>query len=74
MAQIVRHCADCDADRPFEQPHDEPGGCPDTPDGECAEWSCMACGAALLIGVSWLAADQAEAVRAGPAELHRRVA
>ena len=51
MTQFVRHCRDCDWDRPFEQHHDQPGGCPDSPDGECPEWSCTACGAALLIGV-----------------------
>ncbi|HEY1644223.1 MAG TPA: hypothetical protein VGG35_26395 [Streptosporangiaceae bacterium] len=54
MAQLTRHCSDCDGDRPFEQHHDQPGQCPDSPDGECPEWSCIACGGALLIGaVSW---------------------
>jgi hypothetical protein len=57
MAQIVRHCQDCDWDRPFEQVHDQPGECPDTPDGDCPEWSCTACGAALLIGAPWFAPE-----------------
>ena len=66
MTQVTRHCPDCDQDRPFEQHHDLPGQCPDTPDGECPEWSCTACGAALLIGAPWRAAEPARA-----AELHR---
>ncbi len=49
MAQLVRHCPDCGSDRPFEQYHQEDLGCPDSPDGECPEWSCTACGAALFI-------------------------
>lgn len=53
MAQLVRHCPDCCRDRPFEQLHDR--ACPDTPDGECPEWMCAACGAALLIRVPVLA-------------------
>jgi hypothetical protein len=56
MTQLTRHCPDCDWDHPFEQHHDQPGQCPDSPDGECPEWSCTACGAALLIGaMTWLA-------------------
>jgi hypothetical protein len=69
VAQIVRHCPDCDWDRPFEQLHDVPGACPDTPDGDCPEWSCTACGAALLIGAPWFAPVPAYA-----AELRGRVA
>lgn len=49
MAQLIRRCPDCGSDQPFEQFH--PADlCPDSPDGECPEWSCTACGAALLIG------------------------
>jgi hypothetical protein len=33
----------------FEQ-HHEMGSCPDAPDGECPEWACTGCGAALLAG------------------------
>jgi hypothetical protein len=66
MTQVTRHCPDCGWDRPFEQHHDQAGQCPDSPDGECPEWSCTACGAALLIGAVWPADE-----RARPAELHR---
>ena len=69
MAQIVRYCSDCDWDRPFEQIHDQPGGCPDCPDDDCVEWSCTDCGAALLIGVAWFNSQPAEA-----AELRGQVA
>jgi hypothetical protein len=50
VIQMMRPCPDCGADRPFEQHHAEIGRCPDTPDGYCPEWSCIECGAALLIG------------------------
>jgi len=66
MTQVTRQCPDCGWDSPFEQHHDLPGQCPDAPDGECPEWSCTACGAALLIGAAWPAAEPA-----GTAELHR---
>jgi hypothetical protein len=32
----------------FEQAHDVPGDCPDSPDGLCPEWSCTGCGTVLL--------------------------
>ena len=51
MTEMVGYCPDCGSGRPFEQPHPEAGGCPDSPDGQCPEWSCTACGIALLIGV-----------------------
>ena len=66
MVQIIRYCGDCGGEHPFEQPHDLP--CPDSPDGECAEWLCTACGAALLIGVVAWPAEPAVT------EPHRRVA
>lgn len=69
MAQIVRHCTDCGWDRSFELVHDQPGECPDAPDGECPEWSCTACGAALLIGV--ILAERQPALAGQP---HSRVA
>jgi hypothetical protein len=69
MTQIVRYCRDCGRDHPLEQPHDRPGQCPDVPDGECPEWGCTACGAALLINV--LAVSFEPALDAG---LQRRVA
>jgi hypothetical protein len=50
VAQLVRHCPDCCQDRPFEQLHDR--ACPDGAGGECPEWMCAVCGAALLISVA----------------------
>ncbi len=50
LAQMVRDCPDCGPDQPFEQYHPVDLDCPDSPDGECPEWSCTACGAALYIG------------------------
>jgi hypothetical protein len=52
LAQMVRRCPDCGSDQPFEQYHPEDLGCPDSADGECPEWSCTACGAALLLGLA----------------------
>jgi hypothetical protein len=69
MAQTVWHCPDCDGYRLFEQQHDQSGGCPDSPDGECPEWSCTACGTALLVGV--ISPGYESAARA---ELRSRVA
>lgn len=60
MAQIIRHCPDCGRDRPFEQHHDWPGECPDSAEGDCAEWSCTGCGAAVLIGAIWFSSAPAE--------------
>jgi len=45
------HCAGCNEERLFEQFHAEPASCPDVPDGDCQEWGCTACGAALIIGL-----------------------
>ena len=50
MVETIRYCPDCGWDRLFEQPHALAGGCPDAPDGCCAEWFCTGCGAAMLIG------------------------
>jgi hypothetical protein len=41
-----KDCPECDDVRLFEQPH--PDDCPDTADGECPEWVCTVCGAALI--------------------------
>jgi hypothetical protein len=49
MIQVIRNCPDCGWDRLVEQYHPA-GTCPDAPDGDCPEWSCTDCGAALLIG------------------------
>jgi hypothetical protein len=48
MSQMFRSCPDCRAERQFEQYHGAPGSCPDSPDGDCAEWFCSECGAAIL--------------------------
>ncbi len=69
MIELIRPCPDCASDQPFALGHAEPGSCPDAPDGECPEFWCTACGAALLIGL--LPAPVAAAADAGP---HRRVA
>jgi hypothetical protein len=50
MVETIRFCPDCGWDSPFEQHHGAAGSCPDAPDGDCAEWSCTECGAALLCG------------------------
>ena len=60
MVETIRHCPDCGWDRLFE-PHHAAGGCPDDPDGCCAEWFCTECGAALLIGFPSGLADAARA-------------
>jgi hypothetical protein len=48
MSQEFRQCPECGGERLFEQYHELPGTCPDSPHGECPEWSCSVCGAALL--------------------------
>jgi hypothetical protein len=63
MPETIRFCPDCDWDTPFEQHHGIAGGCPDTPDGQCAEWSCTECGAALLIGFPPVPAEAAREPR-----------
>jgi hypothetical protein len=51
MSQTFRPCRECGGERLFVQHHDVPGGCPDSPDGECPEWFCTGCGSALLAGL-----------------------
>jgi hypothetical protein len=51
MPHLSRFCDGCSEERLFEQFHAEPAGCPDVPDGDCQEWGCTACGAALIIGL-----------------------
>ena len=50
MSLMSRQCPDCQDVRQFEQCHPGPGSCPDLPGGECPEWACTECGAALLTG------------------------
>jgi hypothetical protein len=51
MTHLTRYCTGCSDERLFEQFHAEPGGCPDTQDGDCPEWACTVCGDAVLIGL-----------------------
>ena len=55
MGQMNRYCRECGQDQPFDQPHEGPGCCPDVPDGDCLEWACTGCGAALFVGIPDLA-------------------
>jgi hypothetical protein len=57
MGQMTRHCRECGGDQLFDQPHEGQGCCPDAPDGDCQEWACTGCGAALFIGIHDLIAD-----------------
>ena len=52
MAQPVGGCPGCGGDQSFEQIHPVAGECPDGPDGECPEWACMSCGAAVIMGIA----------------------
>jgi hypothetical protein len=51
MPHLSRFCDVCHEERPFERFHADPASCPDTQDGDCREWGCTACGAALIIGL-----------------------
>jgi hypothetical protein len=51
MPHLSRFCDGCNEERPFEQFHADPASCPDSTDGDCQEWGCMVCGAALIIGL-----------------------
>ena len=51
MTHLSRYCTGCGEERQFERFHAEPASCPDTPDGDCQEWGCTACGDALIIGL-----------------------
>jgi len=50
MSQMPWYCPGCAGEQPFEQFHDGPGSCPDSPDGHCPEWVCCGCGTALIVG------------------------
>jgi hypothetical protein len=62
MIQMLRHCPDCGAGRLFESCH-AASACPDAAGGDCPEWCCTDCGAALLIGFQPLPRDAAGAPR-----------
>jgi hypothetical protein len=51
MSQPLGWCPDCGGDQPFEQVHAVAGECPDVPGGECPEWACQDCGAAVIMGI-----------------------
>jgi hypothetical protein len=48
MSQPIGNCPDCGNDQPFEPIH--ASECPDSDGGECPEWACTACGAAVIMG------------------------
>ena len=48
MSEPLGNCPGCGGDEPFEQIH--LGGCPDADGGECPEWACTGCGAAVIMG------------------------
>jgi hypothetical protein len=56
---MTRYCRACGRDQVFDQPHGGQGSCPDVPGGECLEWACTGCGAALLTVIPGLLADVA---------------
>jgi hypothetical protein len=52
MGLMNRYCRECGRDQLFDQPH---GGGPAAGadcgiDGDCPEWACTGCGAALIAG------------------------
>ena len=48
MSKLLGNCPGCGCDELFEQIHLD--GCPDAGGGECPEWACTACGAAVIMG------------------------
>jgi hypothetical protein len=64
MSQPLGNCPGCGGDEPFEQIH--AGECPDV-GGECPEWACVACGAAVIMGTTQVTAASAAAAARQPA-------
>jgi hypothetical protein len=62
MGATFRSCQDCGGEQLFEQPHEAPGSCPDSPDGRCPEWSCIECGATVVMTATPSALCQATAL------------
>lgn len=60
MGLMTRHCRECGQDRLFDQPHDAgraiDDGC--EVEGDCPEWACTACGAALIMSFPGLIASE----------------
>jgi hypothetical protein len=48
---ISSYCLDCHEIKAFAQAHPNPGSCFDGSEGICPEWYCMACDAAILLGI-----------------------
>ena len=69
MTEIIRYCPDCGWDRPYAQHHPAPRCCQDAADEDCAEWFCVACGAAVILG-----GVPSPFARPEPAGVHGRVA
>jgi hypothetical protein len=57
MGLMTRYCRTCGGNQVFDQPHQGQGGCPDVPCGDCLEWVCTGCGAALLTVIPGVLAD-----------------
>ena len=50
MSQPLGNCPGCGGDEPFEQIHQ--GACPDADGGDCPEFACTGCGAAVIMGTT----------------------
>lgn len=57
MGLMTRDCRECGGNQEFDQPHRGQGDCPDVPGGDCLEWACTGCGAALLTVIPGVLAD-----------------
>jgi hypothetical protein len=64
-SEEFRTCPDCGGERRFEPFHEAGGGCPDSPGGECPEWSCADCGAAFWADFAPAPARPARSLPAG---------
>jgi hypothetical protein len=65
MGLMTHPCRECGEDRLFDQPHDA-GQCFDEGQGDCPEWACTGCGAALIMGFPGLIAGQISAAGQRP--------
>jgi hypothetical protein len=75
MSQPLGGCPECGGDQPFQQVHAVAGECPDVPGGDCPEWACQACGAAVIMGTLPVLASPvlASPVLARPAQARQSV-
>jgi hypothetical protein len=55
MTRPLGNCPGCAGDEPFEQVHTG-DRCPDV-DGECPEWVCVGCGAAVFMGTVFMGTE-----------------